>query len=217
MELINCLGKDFDDACFNLVSDIISDNYRVDIIVGIKKGGAIVSKKVYDYIKIKFPDVLYFEVQFQHPTTVWMKNIGIKKIFKYLPCWSLNLLRKMKMFIDEILWNLRTYKIFKKVKNKVFKRVGNFEVPKEVRNFTHNHHANILIIDDALDTGMTISYTLCELEKYLEPRCLEGIDRSYRYAVLTSTYKHPVITPNYTLYKRKILRFPWAFDAFKFN
>ena len=107
MELINCLGKDFDDACFNLASDIISDNYRVDIIVGIKKGGAIVSKKVYDYIKIKFPDVLYFEVQFQHPTTVWMKNIGIKKIFKYLPCWSLNLLRKIKMFIDEILWNLQ--------------------------------------------------------------------------------------------------------------
>ncbi|MDE7154721.1 MAG: phosphoribosyltransferase domain-containing protein, partial [Muribaculaceae bacterium] len=61
---------------------------------------------------------------------------------------------------------------------------------------------NILIVDDAIDTGKTLLSILNELNNV-----------NFKTAVLTVTIDNPKVTPHYNLFKNVILRFPWARDA----
>lgn len=201
MELINCLGKDFDDACFNLASDIISSDFNPDIIIGVKTGGAYVSKKIYEYINIVSQNTQYCEVQIQHPTTILMKYIKVKNIFKFIPNKGLNLIRLLNIYRQELGYKL----------NKEVKRVGNISFPKEIENYIKRYNNNkILIIDDAIDTGKTMSV----ITDYINNINKNNI---IKYGVLTTTFDNPEIKADYSLYNKTILRFPWAFDAFKFK
>lgn len=207
MELINCLGKDFEDACFNLASEIISDDYIPDVVIGVAKGGAKVSLPIYNYLKVSNPNIKYCEVMIQRPCTVFMKYIGIKNIFKFMPNICLDWLRKITIYIHEFI-----YDHFNKGE---FKRKGHVYIPQDILYYIHHNNSKILIIDDAIDSGSTLTIINNYINSTFVGPALK-YNTQIRYAVLTTTYKNPIIKPNYCLYNRLILRFPWAFDAFKF-
>lgn len=202
MKILNCLGKDFDETCFNLANKIISDNYKPDIVIGIAKGGAKVGAKVYEYIKIGNSNVRYCDVKIQHPCTIFMKNFGIKKLFKIMPKSSLNLLRKIILYIREFNWTYFSHNV---------KRIGEVKLPDNIIKYiSNNNYCKILIIDDAIDSGKTVTLLydyIKSINSYSIIRC----------GVLNTTFRKPCFIPHYCLYDRVILRFPWAFDAFRFK
>ena len=205
MKLINCLKKDFDEACFNLASDIISHNSIPDIIISIAKGGSYVGSNIYKYLKIINSNIKYCEVTIQRPCTVFMKNIGIKKIFKFIPNTLLNWIRQINIYVHEFI-----YEHF----NPNIKRKGNVDIPNEIIEYINQKDPiKILIVDDAVDSGTTLEI----VTNYIKDLNYSYSNQVIFYAVLTTTYKHPKIIPNFTLYNRTILRFPWAFDSFKFK
>jgi len=65
---------------------------------------------------------------------------------------------------------------------------------------------NILIIDDAIDSGETILSCIQFLEQKCEPAEL-------KIACITVTFTKPIIQPHFTLFNRTIVRFPWAPDV----
>lgn len=65
---------------------------------------------------------------------------------------------------------------------------------------------SILVVDDSVDTGNTLVAVL-ELIKQHAP------DADVRSAVITVTTPSPLITPDYTLFRQKLCRFPWSLDA----
>lgn len=66
---------------------------------------------------------------------------------------------------------------------------------------------NILIVDDAVDSGAT-------LLAVVEAVRIDMPGAEVRSAVITQTTPSPVITPDYTLYNnRTLIRFPWSMDA----
>ena len=65
----------------------------------------------------------------------------------------------------------------------------------------------VLVADDAVDSGMTLAAVLRALRTVCPPRV------EPRTAVITLTMENPVVTPDYTLYRGVLCRFPWSFDA----
>lgn len=65
---------------------------------------------------------------------------------------------------------------------------------------------NILVIDDAIDSGDTL-FVIVEALKRINPKAAIQI------AVMTETTGHPRIHADFTLYQNKtLIRFPWSND-----
>jgi hypoxanthine phosphoribosyltransferase len=69
-----------------------------------------------------------------------------------------------------------------------------------------SQNLNILIVDDAIDTGKTM---LCVLQE-VKHRCP---DATVKTAVITITTKKPLVIPNYCLFHLQLFRFPWSADV----
>lgn len=67
--------------------------------------------------------------------------------------------------------------------------------------------ARILVVDDAVDSGVTLLTVLRTLREI----CPAGTE--IRSAVITQTLENPQISPDYVLYRGVLCRFPWSFDA----
>ena len=81
-------------------------------------------------------------------------------------------------------------------------------VDKNIELFLLEGGKKVLFIDDCIDTG----YTLKIIEDHFK---LKYPGNDYRIAVATVSHRHPVIQPDYQLYNRVLLRFPWANDVKK--
>lgn len=65
---------------------------------------------------------------------------------------------------------------------------------------------SILVVDDAVDSGATLQAVLNSLAS------LPGRPQ-IKSAVITTTTRHPLVNPDYTLYNnRTLIRFPWSKD-----
>lgn len=201
MKVKTIIDKDFDDLCFNLANEIISDGYEPDVVIGIKNGGAIVTKKVFEYLSI-VNKPKYYELTIQHDCTKTCEKIHIKNILKFFPIFILNFIRVTQLTFYEFLYNKFNY---------IRKYSVEQNLDKDLQFYLSQGGKKILIIDDAIDSG----YTMNNATKYIDwlsipmPGCNQNI---IKIAVATTTYKNPIIRPNYSLYNRTIIRFPWAFD-----
>jgi hypoxanthine phosphoribosyltransferase len=65
----------------------------------------------------------------------------------------------------------------------------------------------MLIVDDAVDTGVTLAVVMEALVKRAPAAA------TIRSAVVTLTTTKPVIAPDYVLIRQKLCRFPWSMDA----
>ena len=75
-----------------------------------------------------------------------------------------------------------------------------------ISNLRKKESPEILIIDDAIDSGDTLSAIVESLRK-------TNPDTSITTAVMTETTLHPRVRADYTLYRnRTLIRFPWSND-----
>jgi hypoxanthine phosphoribosyltransferase len=66
---------------------------------------------------------------------------------------------------------------------------------------------SLVVVDDAIDTGATLSRVLDVVSRYAPPTA------KIRSAVITVTTPKPWALPRYTLYRQQLCRFPWSLDA----
>lgn len=196
------LNNDFNELCFNLANEVISDEYEPDVVIGIKNGGAIIAKEVLKYLNITCKPK-YYELTVQHNCTKVFEKVHIDKLFKLIPKTILDLIRITQVSFYEFLYNHFNY---------IRKYYVDENLDKDLQLYLQQGGRKILIIDDAIDSGHTMNNANTYISWFGLPMPKHKPNQ-IKFAVATTTYKDPIIKPHYQLYDRTIIRFPWAFDA----
>lgn len=89
------------------------------------------------------------------------------------------------------------------------KREGKITLPPEIERVLEEGGKNVIIIDDAIDTGATINL----IKEHIEQNYPSN---KVKVAVITVTTNTPIIDADYCLYhNRTLVRFPWSNDLKK--
>lgn len=164
-------------------------------VIAIKRGGSYIAQSFFkNFAPERFS--AYAEVELQRPSTKRKKG-WLVKILPHLPLWMLDGLRCAEASLLEF-------------KHRISKReVPRIELDDEVADRLKNIEGDILIIDDAIDSGLTAGAVVNAI------RNLKGNARIYL-MVITVTTSRPLVTADYYIYNNKTLvRFPWSNDCIK--
>ena len=179
---------------YQLLDSIQKDKIDFDIVIGIATGGIYVSQPIQEKMHKNGWIGKYLEVKLSRKSTDIKQKWQLKKILTKLPYSILNMLRIIEMKLSEQFKNT-TYNTSKE---------ESIHFSEETKSHLINS-TNILLIDDAIDTGSTV-LAIKNVIQTINP----VVD--VKIAVLTVTHHTPYIKPDYTLYKDVLLRCPWAED-----
>jgi hypoxanthine phosphoribosyltransferase len=198
LTVINALGKDFVSCCHSLCNEVKKDGFVPDLAIGVLTGGGYIGREMIDGLNKINPQMLYKEIKLQRGSTKAKDKSHIHKILKRMPYPVLNLLRIIEVEVLEL-------------KSRIIKpiRYGSITLDQETKDLLKKGKKNILLIDDCIDTGMTLKIIKDELIKEF------GNAITIKVAVVTTAHRHPVIKADYSLYNRILIRFPWANDTKK--
>ncbi len=171
-----------------------SSRGQYDAIVGVRRGGSYVC----DAFLRHFPKTMYasrYDVTRQRPTTKHKKG-ALSRILKLLPYPVLDAMRKAEA----------TLLAMRKTSRETLD-LNDIEIPDGLAAvLTLNTEPNILVIDDAIDSGDTL-FAITETFRKTNP------ETRIRIAVLTETTDNPRIKATYTIYRNNtLIRFPWSDD-----
>jgi hypothetical protein len=169
-------------ACSRLQA-CVAPHFRPDLVVGIRQGGACVSARLFD-------GVPHVEVTMRRPSTRGKSRVP-RRLMRSFPYAVLDRLRLL-----EARWlNRRAPRPYP---------AGT--VPAQVPTLPAAEALNILVVDDAVDSGRTLELVVRWLRTQ-RPRA------DIRAAVLTVTTRTPLLMPDYYLYyPDTLIRFPWSLD-----
>ncbi len=178
------------------LAELVESNSSVvfDALVGVRRGGSLVC----DAFCRHFPKNRYrsrYDIALQRPSTKHKGKL-ISKILQLLPIPVLNLMRiaeaKMLSFHRKVQASSAAVSI---------------EMPEELKKMLNETaQAKILIIDDAVDSGYTLSAIANTLMK-------TAPEAEIKTAVITETTDQPRIRADFSLYhNRTLIRFPWSND-----
>ncbi|MCD7923447.1 MAG: hypothetical protein LUI85_01615 [Bacteroides sp.] len=191
------MDQDFVNLCKALADLSLRDDYKPDVVIGILTGGGIMGKICNERFQEKIVDktVKYAEVKLQRVSTKAKNKIGIRTVLNILPRPVLNWMRIIEVYFFEV-----------KVLFVKPRREGILQFDEETEEILKERHKKVLLIDDCIDTGYTL--------KIIRDFIINNYPgNEVRIAVATVSHHRPVIRPNYTLYNRVLLRFPWAYDV----
>ena len=191
MKVISLYGNDFSDCCIKLWSDINND-FKPDLVIEIANGGCF----VVDAMPFDENSLPIITVKKQRRLTTWKEN----KYFSFivdtlvlLPQALLNILRLIEFKLQ--LW-------FTKRK---YRKLDYQFNERELKNI--KQALNILIVDDAIDTGATIRSVLADVREHASSHA------TIKVAAVVQTTKSPFIIPDYCAYHSVLVRFPWSKDS----
>lgn len=187
MKVINVTKADITKACETLVSQF---DCSFDLVVGIAEGGRFIAETIAQ--KLNLPLLLVARQRSLTPH----KN-KMKKILKHIPEKILNFIRIAEN---------RCYEIGMKIRKKEEKINEITIISHDLSFFENPQIQNILLVDDAIDSGATIRDT----EKFLQ---IKNENWQIKVAVITQTFKQPLRKADYQIYNRILLRFPWSNDS----
>jgi len=166
-------------------------------VVGVASAGIPIAKLFCDAVESSV-NVSVGSVQCQRPSTQLKKEAGMKSklmllAFRLAPYYVLDNLRKIEHF--------------------VLSRRKGVSSTREVTGASVDWTAciaadRVLVIDDAIDSGVSMKTVL----EYLTKRI--AVDTLDSFAVV-ATQAEPVIEADYTLYENILIRFPWSLDYHK--
>lgn len=191
MRVITLLDETFSCSCKTL-GDIVENDFNPDVIIGVLTGGGYVGREVTK----TWPKAVYTEIRVQRKDTI-KKEKGIRhRVLQILPYFMLNWLRMAEMLYEDL-----------KAKKSNPKREGKIELSMEIDALLREKEQNLLLVDDAIDTGATLKLIKDTLSNRYP---LAKI----KIAVITVTSNQPLIDADYYLYHdRTLVRFPWSNDV----
>lgn len=193
MRVISLLDGKFEVACKNLY-EIISDNYNPDVVIGVLTGGGYVGKELMKgFTNSK---IIYTETKVQRSNTKQKESGFLQKVLQMLPYFLLNWLRMAEMTFEDMM-----------AKKTTPKREGNIEMSEDVDCLLKGKPQNILLVDDAIDTGATLKLIKDTLTNKYPLATIKT-------AVITVTSKNPLIDADFCIYHdRTLIRCPWSNDV----
>lgn len=188
MVVITLDYETFFSKCTDLISKI---DYQPDLIVGILNGGGYVIDEFKN--ENKFHGVQFELVKLQRSSNI--KNNYIVRFFlKLLPYFIAN---KFRVYESEIAKET--------IKTLELDKLLNLGIDFKRKSYFKKNIKNILIVDDAIDTGKTmfiVKNNLCKLFP----------NAQIKSAVLSWTIECSIFKPDYYLFKNVLVRFPWSMD-----
>lgn len=184
MKVFTLNRNEFKVNCNRLFSQI---EIKPDLVIGILNGGGFVLE---EFKKVnKKRDIVYETIKIQRASTHGLKkNSIVQSVLKLMSYTVLDKMRivEHKKYIKEMVSN-KTESISLEFKK------------------AHKAIEQILILDDALDTGQTIKSVVNAISsKYPKAEVKIG--------VVAWTYTNSVVKPDYYIIKGDLVRFPWSLD-----
>ncbi|MEC3907306.1 hypothetical protein VOI54_09780 [Tamlana sp. 2201CG12-4] len=182
MEVITLNVKGFQEKCGELRSKL---DFLPDLTVGVLHGGG--------FVVDEFNNVKSEYVKFQREN--WLKNtFFIKFLLKKLPYSILNRLR--------VIESRRVEESINHINKEILKdQVVDFQF-----DYTKYEEINtVLIVDDAIDSGKTMFVVKNSLSNLFP-------NAQIKTAVISWTIEDSIINPDYFIYKKTLVRFPWSKD-----
>ena len=191
MKVINLIQDDIDQFYEVNYSNFNCDNL---LIVGVANGGLPLSEGFYNYMSNRGGSCEHAEIKCQRPSTKVKKSFTlnerlIKMVFKFVPTFVLNKLRVLEH-------------------NKLSKRKS-IDLERDciwLKKPARARYSQILIIDDAIDSGASLKRVYNEVYKYFPSSEINT-------SVIVCTQDKPLFDASFTLFKNVLVRFPWSLDA----
>lgn len=198
MRVVTLNNEALEEHARRLADMVAADGGLYDVIIGVRRGGSIVC----DAFCRHFPKSRYgfrTDVSLQRPSTK-KKGGRVGTLLKKLPYRMLNLMRMAESRLLEL-------KNRHSAHQSVRESVHMVELPDSLRSLLKEKDTpEILIIDDAIDSGHTLSAIIRSL-KEMNPKV------QTKAAVITETTPSPCLRADYKIYRdRTLIRFPWSND-----
>lgn len=161
-------------------------------LIGIESGGLPLTESAYRYLREKEFYVSIGSLKCQRPSTsVKKSNTKIKALLKScLPLLPKYVKNKLRVLEHSVLSR---------------RRKADREIKRESIPDNLNDYDLVILIDDAVDSGYSLSYVVDYIKnKY-------GVTPVT--CVVTSTQSDPVLKADLSLYANVLVRFPWSLDA----
>lgn len=200
MTIITLDRQGFHDACCDLAAHITSAGFTPAMVIGIARGGDYVAETLCHHI---CPEPLRFSVTLQRPSTKAKSGLTTK-ILRHLPRPVCNLLRIAESRILAMTDRFRDTSL------------PDADLPVCLVDALADAaqtvgHTDLLIADDAVDSGKTLKAVRDAVEQAARQ---SGTEVRIKTAVITTTRRNPVLPPDFSHYPSgTIVRFPWAPDA----
>jgi uncharacterized protein len=185
----------FDSACAELMQ-LVEADYSPILVVGIRTGGLVVAQSMIRAAATSLPVVAL--TCRRELTQLKSRLKPVRALLSALPQPAADLLRRVehRLITAPRAHRARPRQIDRAEAEAIGARVTMLPSP-----------AKILVIDDAVDSGATLTTAL----QVLRDVCPPGTE--IRSAVITQTLDHPIVRPDYVLHRDTLCRFPWSFDA----
>lgn len=191
MKVITLDNVRFFRKCVELRELVAADGFDYDAVVAIASGGVYVARAFMDGNP---RSSACFEVNCRRTGTD-VKKRRLSKVVGALPRWMADLLRIAES---------RIYEMKRRFSASHLKHV---ELPASLADYLREKPRKLLIIDDAVDSGVTLASVV---------KAIAGVaaESQVRTAVITVTTGSPLINADYALYRDSMLvRFPWSLDS----
>lgn len=187
MKVITLSQEKFKDDCIQL--GLMFQDLDFIAIVGIRTGGYEVAKNIHHALMSSTP---LYSVDAKRNSTGRKQTLHLKSLARLMPITVNNLLR--------ILEHKSRLKHFNRTKTESRSVI----LSENLISFLSGKTGNIVLIDDAVDTGYSVSAVLTELSTLPNIKVKVG--------VVVQTFENPLIVPDYKLYSGVLIRFPWSMD-----
>ena len=188
MEVITLNKSTFSKKCSELISKL---DTKVDLVIGILNGGGYVIEEFKN--NKKYNSVYFQQVDIQRDDNL-KHNFVVKFLLKILPYHILNKLR-----------NYESLNAKKSIDSLNALNLTDIKINFKLTSSTNKSIKNIVIVDDAIDTGRTMFIVKNKLSSHF-PKI------NIITAVISWTIETSLVKPDYYLYKNTLIRFPWSKD-----
>ncbi|MDR3401550.1 MAG: phosphoribosyltransferase family protein [Chthoniobacter sp.] len=186
----------FDEACAALMRLVVQDGCP-DALIGIRTGGLYVAQSM---AKAAGYTVPVLTITCRRPSTEYKIRLSaLKKVVTRLPR---PIVDRLRMIEHAVLTRKP-----QSIQPSDFQFDANELVAFDDWLDRAGGRPSLVIVDDAIDSGATISRVLDLVSRRVPPAT------KIRSAVVTVTTPHPLILPDYTLFCQQLCRFPWSLDA----
>ena len=166
--------------------------FQPTLLIGIRSGGYVVAQRAAPHL----PPATLLPITRQRPSSKHKQVSLVKRIVGKLPRFIADQLRIAEhMLLTQ----------FRPPKPADFTPDA-AELAAIVRALGQNPKANILIMDDSVDSGATLA-AVADMIRKIAPHA------PIKTAAITVTTDAPLVTPDFFLYRYALCRFPWSLDA----
>jgi hypoxanthine phosphoribosyltransferase len=183
----------FEAACRGLANLVAP--FEPSVLVGIATGGVRVAEEVQRHLPGSPP---LLTVKLQRPGTGVKQKLQFGIVLSRLPVRVTNGMRWLEVAARERTVSRHPAARQLAVAEAAFESAGGRALLSP--------RARVLVVDDTVDSGRTMATAVNRL-RHIEPLL------AIRTAVLTSTFRNPPLCPDYCLWTRTLLRFPWSLDS----